>query len=62
MTYDSGWLKKRVSAAANEYNQWPESVKQAMKLSPTTQSSSTSGTAKGDQTSVTQQPGAETRS
>lgn len=61
MTYDSGWLKKRVSAAANEYNQWPDSVKQAMKLTPT-QSSSTSGSAKDNQVSVTHQAGAEPRS
>jgi len=32
MTYDAGWLKKRVSTAATEYNKWTPSLKEAIKL------------------------------
>ncbi|GFO61677.1 hypothetical protein GMST_40020 [Geomonas silvestris] len=34
MTYDTGWLKRRVSAAATEYDKWSPSLKEAMKLTP----------------------------
>jgi hypothetical protein len=36
MTYDSDWLKRRVSTAANEYDNWTPSLKEAMKLTPNT--------------------------
>ena len=48
MTYDSGWLKRRVSAAANEYDKWPDSVKQATKLNSNGQTSANDGHASGD--------------
>jgi hypothetical protein len=36
MTYDSGWLIRRVSAAAHEYEKWTPSLKKSMKLTPNT--------------------------
>lgn len=32
MIYKEGWLLRRIESASEEYNSWPDSIKQSLKL------------------------------